>query len=173
MNNTNQKKASVLVVFITVSLLISGSMSVDQGLAYGSKDNKTDASTQKNTLPQLSINWGNTKEQSQLLKIRQVSYVSSSGSTIKNPDFSFTVLDWPSVRYGDIITPVFKNSLDSAKPSDVRIQFVNVLNPHQARDFQSIVLGSNIISLPFGTNDNGKYRYFLVSNDIYHQDIIS
>lgn len=181
MSNTNQKKASVFVVFIAVSLLISGSALSGQGLTYGSMDNRgIDAKGQKNTLPQLSISWGNSIEHTQFLKTRQVeipvmfSYIgagsssssSNSGSTINDPNFKFTVSDWPTVRNGDVIIPIFKSDLYSAKPSDVRMQFINVLNPNQARDFQSMVLGSNIISLPFGTNADGQYRHFLVSNDV-------
>jgi len=100
---------------------------------------------------QMSISFGNPN--------------SGTGATTNNPNFAFTTSQWPSVNHGEILNTTFFSTSPSLQPSNVTVAFVNVLNPLQSTDFNSMQLGSSFI-LPLSADDRGQYRNFIVSNEI-------
>lgn len=124
--------------------------------------------------------WGTKNANSETLSARYVEYPSvfassgssgSSGSSsstiIKNPNFAFTVNIWPRINRGDIITAILGPSTNSIAAGDLRIELINVLNPLQVVNYDSLSLGSTSIILPPAINDNnGQNSKFVISNSV-------
>ena len=87
-------------------------------------------------------------------------------STITNdPNFTFTMSQWPSVFIG-YLNIVFGCSSSLIQPSGVNVKLTSILNPLQSSDFNSMQLGSNAYTLPLSSDDGGQNRNFVVSNEI-------
>jgi hypothetical protein len=131
------------------------------------------------TIPKVILYWGANNENSETLNARYVEYPSvfansdssssSTTSTIinKNPNFEFTVNSWPTINRGDTITAILGSSTNRVIARDLRIQLINVLNPLQAANYNSVSLGSTSIILPSAINDNnGQNSKFVLPNSI-------
>jgi hypothetical protein len=127
------------------------------------------------TIPKVILYWGTNNANSETLNARYVEYPSvfadsdSSSSTTptlinKNPNFAFTVNSWPTINRGDIITAILDSSTNRATSRDLRIQLINVLNPSQAANYNSVRLGSTSIILSPAIN--GQNNKFVVPNSI-------
>jgi hypothetical protein len=110
------------------------------------------------TIPKVILYWGANNENSETLNARYVEYPSV---------FEFTVNSWPTINRGDTITAILGSSTNRVIARDLRIQLINVLNPLQAANYNSVSLGSTSIILPSAINDNnGQNSKFVLPNSI-------
>jgi hypothetical protein len=144
----------------------------------GSPTTATTSAPRVGTIPKVILYWGANNANSETLNARYVEYPSifansdSSSSTThtlinKNPNFAFTVNSWPTINRGDIITAILDSSTNRVAARDLRIQLINVLNPLQAANYNSVSLGSTSVILPPAINDNnGQNSKFVIPNSV-------
>ncbi|MDP9289171.1 MAG: hypothetical protein M3P08_13375, partial [Thermoproteota archaeon] len=92
-------------------------------------------------------------------------YAVQSGTLMNNDNFRFFTDVWHNIAHGYVLSTRYDSNNN---PLDTIVKFVNVLNPitHGTQNYQDMRFGTNIITPPFSSNDNGQHRNFLITNEV-------